>query len=324
MANIKVTSKQDAWNKVNQLFPTDYEQDVQSSARAGYPVYRSTAEGHHYDYICDLGDRLEVNLDSSHLETANIWIEEPATEEAPALSEERVAVAKRLQRAVFYFSEEYLKELENKAKEDEAVAAMQANSSKDGPVQCMVLTAEGNASVMLDCIKELHRAVHILLDKQEDVDEWMLSGITAMMDRANEMKIIKALNTPADIYVINRENVEWLVDYYKQAWPFDMVVLDESTSFKNSQSKRWKAMRRVRRFIKRMVLLTGTPSSKGLIDLWAQVYLLDCGERLGQSLSAYRERYFDPDQRSRTQIFSYKAKDGAESAVLNAISDICM
>lgn len=190
MANIKVTSKQDAWNKVNQIFPTDYEQDVQSSTRAGYPVYRSTAEGHYYDYICDLGDRLEVNLDSSHLETANIWIEEPATEEAPVLSEERVAVAKRLQRAVFYFTEEYLKELENKAKEDEAVAAMQANSSKDGPVQCMVLTAEGNANVMLDCIKELHRAVHILLDKQEDVDEWMLSGITAMMDRANEMKII--------------------------------------------------------------------------------------------------------------------------------------
>lgn len=73
MANIKVTSKQDAWNKVNQIFPTDYEQDVQSSTRAGYPVYRSTAEGHFYDYICDLGDRLEVNLDSSHLETANIW-----------------------------------------------------------------------------------------------------------------------------------------------------------------------------------------------------------------------------------------------------------
>lgn len=130
MANIKVTSKQDAWNKVNQIFPTDYEQDVQSSTRAGYPVYRSTAEGHYYDYICDLGDRLEVNLDSSHLETANIWIEEPATEEAPALSEERVAVAKRLQRAVFYFTEEYLKELENKSKEDEAVAAMQANEMK--------------------------------------------------------------------------------------------------------------------------------------------------------------------------------------------------
>lgn len=137
-------------------------------------------------------------------------------------------------------------------------------------------------------------------------------------------KRIKALNTPADVYVINRENFEWLVDYYQQAWPFDMVVFDESTSFKNPQSKRFKAAKRIRRFIKKVVLLTGTPSSKGLIDLWAQVYLLDGGARLGPTLSAYRERYFDPDQRSRTQIFSYKAKDGAESAVLTVISDICI
>ncbi len=137
-------------------------------------------------------------------------------------------------------------------------------------------------------------------------------------------KRIKALNTPADVYIINRENVEWLVDYYKQAWPFDMVVLDESTSFKNSRSKRFKAMKRVRRFVKKMVLLTGTPSSKGLIDLWAQVYLLDGGARLGPTLGAYRDQYFDPDQRSRTQIFSYKAKDGAESSVLAAIADICI
>lgn len=135
---------------------------------------------------------------------------------------------------------------------------------------------------------------------------------------------IRALNTPADVYVINRENVEWLVDYYRQSWPFDMVVLDESTSFKNSQSKRFKALKRVRRFMKRIVLLTGTPSSKGLIDLWAQVYLLDQGARLGPTLSAYRERYFDPDRRSRTQIFSYAPKDGAQEAVLNAISDICI
>lgn len=75
---MKVTSKQEAWNKVNEIFPTDYEQDLGSSDRAGYPIYRSTAEGHYYDYICDLGNRLEVNLDSSHLATVNIWIEEPA------------------------------------------------------------------------------------------------------------------------------------------------------------------------------------------------------------------------------------------------------
>ena len=86
------------------------------------------------------------------------------------------------------------------------------------------------------------------------------------------------------MYIINRENVEWLVNYYKQAWPFDMVVLDESTSFKNPRSKRFKAIKLVRRFVKKMVLLTGTPSSKGLIDLWAQVYLLDGGVRLGRTL----------------------------------------
>lgn len=136
-------------------------------------------------------------------------------------------------------------------------------------------------------------------------------------------KRIKALNTPADVYVINRENIPWLVDYYKQAWPFDMVVLDESTSFKNGRSKRFKALKLVRRFMKRVVLLTGTPSSKGLEDLWAQVYLLDEGARLGKTLTQYRQMYFDPDKRNATQIWSYKPKPSAEEAVLNAISDIC-
>ena len=137
-------------------------------------------------------------------------------------------------------------------------------------------------------------------------------------------KRVKALNTPGDVYVINRENIPWLVDYYKQAWPFDMVVLDESTSFKNGRSKRFKALKLVRRFMKRVVLLTGTPSSKGLEDLWAQVYLLDEGARLGKTLTQYRQMYFDPDKRNATQIWSYKPKPSAEEAVLNAISDICI
>ena len=139
----------------------------------------------------------------------------------------------------------------------------------------------------------------------------------------NTNRRIKALNTPADVYVINRENVEWLADYYKQAWPFDMVVLDESTSFKNANSKRFKAMKRVRRFIKKMVLLTGTPSSKGLIDLWAQVYLLDEGARLGKTLTQYRQIYFDCNTHGG-HFTEYSAKDGAEAAVLAAISDICI
>lgn len=136
-------------------------------------------------------------------------------------------------------------------------------------------------------------------------------------------KRIRALNTPADVYVINRENVPWLVDYYKQAWPFDMVVLDESTSFKNSRSKRFKALKLVRRFMKKVVLLTGTPSSKGLEDLWAQIYLLDEGARLGKTVTQFRQMYFDANTHGG-HFTEYKAKDGSEAAVLNAISDICI
>lgn len=136
-------------------------------------------------------------------------------------------------------------------------------------------------------------------------------------------KRIRALNTPADVYIINRENVPWLVDYYKQAWPFDMLICDESTSFKNHQSKRFKALKLIRRFCKKVVLLTGTPSSKGLIDLWAQVYLLDEGERLGRTISQYRERYFIANTHGG-HFTDFKPKADAEAAVLEAISDICV
>lgn len=140
----------------------------------------------------------------------------------------------------------------------------------------------------------------------------------------SQQKRLRALATPADIYVINRDNVAWLVDYFKNAWPFDMVVLDESSSFKNSQSKRFKALKLVRSRINRLVELTGTPASNGLIDLWAQIYLLDGGARLGRTLGQYRERFFDPDKRSRTQIFSYTPKDGGMEYIQQAIGDICV
>ena len=140
----------------------------------------------------------------------------------------------------------------------------------------------------------------------------------------SQQKRLRALATPADIYVINRDNVAWLVDYFKNAWPFDMVVLDESSSFKNSQSKRFKALKLVRSRINRLVELTGTPASNGLIDLWAQIYLLDGGARLGRTLGQYRERFFDPGKRSRTQIFSYTPKDGSMEYIQQAIGDICV
>jgi SNF2 family DNA or RNA helicase len=159
----------------------------------------------------------------------------------------------------------------------------------------------------------------------KEAEKWEhLSKLRVVSVLGSVRQRVRALNTPADVYVINRENVLWLVEYYKQNWVFDMVILDESTSFKNPQSKRFKALKLIRRFCKKIVLLTGTPSSKGLIDLWAQVYLLDEGLRLGKTIGQYRERYFNPDKRNATQIWSYKPKDDSENAVLSAISDICV
>lgn len=135
---------------------------------------------------------------------------------------------------------------------------------------------------------------------------------------------LRALHSKADVYVINRENVPWLVEYYRNAWPFDMVVIDELSSFKSHKAKRFKSLTWVRKDIKRIVGLTGTPAPNGLVDLWAQIYLLDEGERLGKRIGGFRNRYFDPDQRSRDMIYSYKPKTGAEEAIKKAISDICI
>lgn len=135
---------------------------------------------------------------------------------------------------------------------------------------------------------------------------------------------VRALEKSADIYVTNRDNVYWLVDHYRNDWPFDMVVLDESSSFKNHQAKRFKAMKAVRPKINRMIELTGTPAPHGLTDLWAQIYLLDGGQRLGRTISTYRDMYFVPDKRNRSTIFSYAPRDGAAEAIQEAIGDICI
>lgn len=135
---------------------------------------------------------------------------------------------------------------------------------------------------------------------------------------------LRALDTAADVYVINRENVQWIVELYRNAWPFDMVVIDELSSFKSHKAKRFKALTWVRKSIKRIVGLTGTPAPNGLLDLWAEVYLLDEGARLGKRITQYRERYFDPGQRSREMVYSYVPKPGADKAIHKAISDICI
>ena len=140
----------------------------------------------------------------------------------------------------------------------------------------------------------------------------------------SEKKRIQALCTAADLYVINRENVCWLVDYYRNDWPFDMVVIDESSSFKSHKAKRFKSLAAVLPKISRLVELTGTPSPNGIMDLWAQIYLLDEGERLGKRFGGFRERYFDAGARYNGVVFNYKLKQGSEASVLEAISDICV
>ena len=128
----------------------------------------------------------------------------------------------------------------------------------------------------------------------------------------------------ADIYVINRENVVWLIDHLGGRWPFPIVVIDELSSFKSAQAKRWKALRRVRGRIRRLIGLTGTPRPNGLEDLWPQLYLLDQGERLGKTLGAFRARYLIPEKSNGPIVYSYRPKEGAEDEVYSRISDICM
>ena len=132
----------------------------------------------------------------------------------------------------------------------------------------------------------------------------------------------RALYADADIYIINRENVEWLINKSGVNFSFDMIVIDELSSFKNGKSKRFQALLKVRPLVKRIVGLTGTPSSNGLMDLWAEYRLLDLGKRLGRFITHYRETYFIPDKRNQEIVFSYKPKLGAEEEIYRRIEDI--
>ena len=196
----------------------------------------------------------------------------------------------------------------------------------------------GKTVITLTALKEMKfnrwciNKILIIAPKKVAEDTWQTEArkwrhlqdlrIVGVLGTATQRE--RALNTPADIYVINRENTQWLVEYYGRGWPFDTVVLDESSSFKNHQAKRFRALRTVRLRINRLIELTGTPNPHGLMDLWSQVFLLDGGKRLGRTISVYRDMYFIPDKRNRTTIFSYAPKDGAEQEIHKLISDICI
>lgn len=158
-----------------------------------------------------------------------------------------------------------------------------------------------------------------------EMEKWdHTKGLKIAKVLGDQRQRIRALNEDADIYVINRENVEWLVNYYKKDWIFDMVVVDELSSFKSSKSKRFRALKKVRPFIKRFVGLTGTPAPNSLLDLWSQLYLMDGGERLGKTVGAYRHKYFTAGARNGHIVYEWRLQDGAEEAIHEKISDICV
>ena len=158
---------------------------------------------------------------------------------------------------------------------------------------------------------------------KQECDKWeQLKYLRCSIAVGSVSEREKALQSDADIYIINRENVEWLVKNYP--FDFDMVVVDELSSFKSHRSKRFRALRKVRPKFDRIVGLTGTPAPNGLMDLWAEINLIDMGERLGRYITRYRDEYFKPDKRNGAIVYSYKPLPDAEERIYGKISDICV
>ena len=156
-----------------------------------------------------------------------------------------------------------------------------------------------------------------------EAEKWdHLQGLAYSVAVGTEAERKASLMQKAQVYLINRENVPWLIEGSGLPFDYDMVVIDELSSFKSHQAKRFKSLMKVRPSIRRVVGLTGTPSANGLMDLWAQFRLLDLGQRLGRFIGNYRSNYFVPDKRNQQMVFSYKPKPGAEQAIYNQISDI--
>ena len=157
----------------------------------------------------------------------------------------------------------------------------------------------------------------------EEIQKWdHLRGLICSVAVGTESERKAALLKPADIYIINRENVQWLIESSGLPFDYDTIVVDELSSFKNYQAKRFRALMKVRPKVKRIIGLTGTPSANGLMDLWAELRLLDMGQRLGRFIGQYRTNYFMPDKRNGQVVFSYKPLPGAEQRIYDKIADI--
>lgn len=207
----------------------------------------------------------------------------------------------------------------------------------DHPVAAILLDmGMGKTSIVLSALNELmydrFEVTKVLIIAplrvarntwSDEIKKWdHLNGIRYSIAVGTAAERLAALKTDADIYIINRENIPWLIDESGLPFDYDMVVVDELSSFKNWQAKRFKALMKVRPKVKRIVGLTGTPSSNGLMDLFAEFKVLDMGERLGRFISQYRVNYFKPDRMNGPIVYTYKLLPGAEDRIYDKISDI--
>jgi len=189
------------------------------------------------------------------------------------------------------------------------------------------LTALDNLIFLGDTNKVL-----VIAPKRVAEDTW--STEIEKWDHLKDLRISIILGTPkqrdeavkrdADIYVTSRDNIVWLVENYFKTWKWDTCIIDELSSFKSSKAQRFRALKKVRPYFKRIIGLTGTPAPNSLIDLWPQLYLLDGGQRLGRTITGYKEQYFKPGDRNGHIVYNWKLKEGSEQAIHNKISDICI
>ena len=174
-------------------------------------------------------------------------------------------------------------------------------------------------------IAPLQTALNTWTAERDKWDDFQGLSISLILGSAKERE--KALKTNADIYVVNRENVQWLCEYFDENrldWMWDMLVVDELSSFKSPQSKRFKALRKKLPWFKKVVGLTGTPASNGYMDLWAEMYILDRGDRLGKSITAYRNLFFYPAWGNGHIVYRYELRDGAKQVIDKKLSDMCV
>lgn len=214
------------------------------------------------------------------------------------------------------------------------------NSIKDNPFYALFLDMGlGKTVTTLTAVKQLmyddFDVSRVLIIAPKRVAENVWTSEVENWAHLNDLKISRIIGTEkqrkaalkerADIYTLGRDNVAWLCGQYGgSALPFDMLVVDESSSFKNPKSIRFKSLKAVQPSFKRIVLLTGTPAPNGLIDIWSQIYLLDRGQRLGKTITRYREDYFRPGQQNGAIVYNYKIKEDGEKRIYEKIGDICM